>query len=352
MTNFLVSSLSLSSAPRSSVSRVQQDLVIAQKEVVTGRFADVGLSLGVSVGRTISMRSEMAGNEKLTSANTQLAQRFATMQSALETTSQAGEGLLNSLISGGDRDASAKANKNAANNNIGQLVGALNSSFGSRYLFSGAKTNTPPMKVDASNAPPELAAVKTAWQDFLGTLTPPDDPSIVTGADMEAFLKDDPSGPFEKFFTDANWTANWSDASDQQTQARIGENETITSSASANDKAFRDVMKAYVMTASFDIDLLGSEARQVLTSRAIDTLSGGLSNIRELRSEIGIGEERIARTNEGLKSQKMVLKLAIGEEESVDVYEASTRVTNLMNTLETSYALTARISRLSLLNYL
>ncbi len=43
---------------------------------------------------------------------------------------------------------------------------------------------------------------------------------------------------------------------------------------------------------------------------------------------------------------------AIGAMESVDPYEAATRVNILMTQLESSYAVTGRISRMSLLNYI
>ena len=42
----------------------------------------------------------------------------------------------------------------------------------------------------------------------------------------------------------------------------------------------------------------------------------------------------------------------IGALENVDPFEASTRVSALLTQVETAYAMTARIQRLSLLNYL
>ena len=48
MSDFLVSSIGLSGAPRMAVYRAQEELAIAQKEVVTGRYADVGLSMDLT----------------------------------------------------------------------------------------------------------------------------------------------------------------------------------------------------------------------------------------------------------------------------------------------------------------
>ena len=50
--------------------------------------------------------------------------------------------------------------------------------------------------------------------------------------------------------------------------------------------------------------------------------------------------------------QMDVIAKHISALESVDPYEASTRVTTLLTQIETSYAMTARIQQLSLLDYL
>nr|BAT30844.1 flagellar hook-associated protein L [Fulvimarina pelagi] len=324
--------------------------MIAQKEVSTGRYADVGKSLGTSVARTISMRAELSNLEKLTTANTAIGQRFETMQAALGSVAETGESLLSSLISGSGTSVGFDINQRSATANIGQLVGALSGSFGSRYIFSGAKTDTPPIKADLAadyGTSAAFASVDAAWQAYV-TANAGGDPAQITAAQMESFLANE----FEAVFDDANWAANWSDASDNQTVSRIGENDMMRSSASANDQSFRNIMKSYVMLSNFSGESLADETRQVLASSSIETLSKGLSQLTDLRSDIGLGEERIERANEGLKVQTAILKIGIGEEEEIDIYEAKTRIDSLMNTLEMSYALTARVSRLSLLNFL
>jgi len=368
MSDFLVSSMGLSGAPRMAVFRAQEQLAIAQKEVVTGRYADVGLSLGVSVSRTISMRGQLSNTEKLISANTAIAQRFETMQSILETVAATGENLKSSLIANGASDVAMRTNKQGSESAIGQLIGAMNSSFGSRFLFSGAAADKPAMvpevSEDFANSPAKIAIDK-AWNDYLTGLGK--QPSELTEEDMKGFF-DDPAttavddGPFAALFDDAHWnegdvgppavTPLWSQASNGAIDNRIGDTETIQTSRSANETAFRDLMKSYVMLSAFNPEELGDEARQVLTSRAIQTLDKGLSGLNTIRTEIGGYEERIKLTNENLDNRVAILEVSVAEMEEVDVYEASTRVTNLRNLLETSYAVTARISRMSILNYL
>lgn len=350
MSNFLVSSLSISGAPRSSVARVQQELVIAQKEVATGRYADVGKSLGVSVSRTITMRTEVSNIEKLRTTNDVIGRRFETMQAVLGTVTGTAENLRASLISTSNTEAGARVNQLNATANISQVISALNGNFGSRYLFSGAATDTPPMMkdvVDDFGTSLASAAVDTAWTTFL-TANAITDPADVTDAQMDDFLKND----FEAVFSDANWAANWSNASDADATSRIGEADFVQSTVSANDQSFRNIIKSYVMLSKFGGDDLNAEARQVLTSASIENLSKGITELTELRTDIGLREERVSKASDGLKVQQKVLEMAINAEEEVDVYEAKTRIDMLMNKLEMSYSLTARMSRMSLLNFL
>ena len=65
MSDFLVSSIGLSGAPRMAVYRAQEELAIAQKEVVTGRYADVGLSMDLTPQAVKSLLSRARENLKL-----------------------------------------------------------------------------------------------------------------------------------------------------------------------------------------------------------------------------------------------------------------------------------------------
>ena len=53
-----------------------------------------------------------------------------------------------------------------------------------------------------------------------------------------------------------------------------------------------------------------------------------------------------------LKQRNEILNREIVSLEGVDQYEVSTRITLLTTQLEASYSITARISRLNLMNYL
>ena len=359
MSNFLVSSYSLSSAPRSAIFRIQDDLRTAQKEVTTGRLADVGLGLGVRTNQTVSIRIERENNTRLRESNALIAQRFDTMQTALESVAKTGEALLASLLSNGASDPGITASVQQAKAGMQQFTGALNSASGSRFLFSGAANDQPAIAFEAvgggatsgyEHNSTAKEATATAFQAAFGFVQ--GDPAVagISTVALEGFIDNGLDSLFQLSGT-GEWQ-NWSNADGSAVYNRISESETLDVSYPASNEAFRNIAKAYVMIADLGIEDMSGEARQLLTSRAIETLSLGLSQLTEIRSEIGGKQSRIEVTEEALKSRNSVLTLSMASYEEVDPYEASTRVTTLMTLLETSYALTARISRLSILNYL
>ncbi|MGL4397205.1 MAG: flagellin, partial [Hyphomicrobium sp.] len=65
-----------------------------------------------------------------------------------------------------------------------------------------------------------------------------------------------------------------------------------------------------------------------------------------------LSQERTALATERMSIQMDIISTHVGKLESVDPAEVSVRVTALMTQIETSYALTARLHQLSLVNYL
>ncbi|MEN9894165.1 MAG: hypothetical protein RIR97_17, partial [Pseudomonadota bacterium] len=58
------------------------------------------------------------------------------------------------------------------------------------------------------------------------------------------------------------------------------------------------------------------------------------------------------KSNESLTAQINIVKTNLNDLQGVDPYEASTRVNTLLQQVETSYTLTAKIQKLSLVNFL
>ena len=63
-------------------------------------------------------------------------------------------------------------------------------------------------------------------------------------------------------------------------------------------------------------------------------------------------QQRVTDANSRMSIQSDIMTKHISALESVDPYEASSRLSALMTQVETAYAMTARIEKLTLLNYL
>ena len=74
--------------------------------------------------------------------------------------------------------------------------------------------------------------------------------------------------------------------------------------------------------------------------------------MNDLRTSVGIASERVQNATDRASLQKDVFTSDLQELEAVDPYEVSARINELTLQLETSYALTGRLQRLSLLNFL
>lgn len=84
-------------------------------------------------------------------------------------------------------------------------------------------------------------------------------------------------------------------------------------------------------------------------SRTLAVASVGLVN---LSAQIGIEEEKAARAVARAEAEQTVMSIARAEMISVDPYDSATRLEHSMSQLDLLYALTARLSRLRLSEYL
>jgi flagellar hook-associated protein 3 FlgL len=85
---------------------------------------------------------------------------------------------------------------------------------------------------------------------------------------------------------------------------------------------------------------------------ATAALSTGVEGMLEISAGIGFHQQVVENAQTRLEDLSLVQKTQISDYESVDPYEASTKVENLQYQLEASYAVSARLSQLTLLDYL
>ena len=349
MKTTFVSTVAVASVTRQSILKTQGELVGAQKEVTTGRLADVGRTLGTRTGQAVSLRQEHARLGTFMATNEMAGSRLETTQLTLDQLRETADGFLASLVSTRDTTTGAKALGQQAAEGLKGLIASLNTTSGGQHLFGGIHSDAAPMAdYFATPAAASKQAVDNAFAAAFGIAQTDPGAAAISAADMQTFL----DGDFRALFDDPQWGANWSAASSQNMQSRISSAEVVDTSVNANEQAMRKLAMAYTMVADLGADGLNEGAFRAVAETATRLISEGIHEITALQGRVGGAQQRIAQVNERMSVQVDILAKDIAGLENVDPFEAASRVTTLMTQLETGYALTARIQRLSILNYL
>lgn len=341
MRTTFVSTYSINAAARLTLLRSQTELAEASKEAVTGRHADVGLALGYKTGQVVSLRQDFMRLNSITSSNDLASFRLDVSQTAL--TGMIGEAskFMNSMMTYVAQPERAGVAMQEGMAGLNGFIDKINTNSDGAYIFAGINSDVKPVADYYGAGSSNRAAVQAAF----ASLGPADQ---VTPAQMQAFL----DGPFAALFDDPAWGNDWSAASDQNIKSRIASSEMIETSANANETAFRKLMSAYAMVADLSAGDLKRETFAVVAKKAAELASEGLGGLADLQGKLGVAEERIATSNERMSIQIDIIQTHINVLEGVDPNEANLRVTALSDQIELSYALTGRLQRLNILDYI
>lgn len=344
-----VSNMSLQNTLRMTVAKAQGELLKLQEETVTGRHADVGEVLGAKTARTLNLHRDLQRMESLKSTNALTTQRLAASQAALNQISEAGNTAMGVLIAlsgmtSGDQLALARDNIGDA---LSTFTAAANTSFSGEYLFAGINSDVMPITDYFAGSP--LSAGRQSFQDAFDAFM------TTEGYASEDEIMPEKMADFIAAFSadfEAAWETDWSSASNENMQSRISASETVQSSTNANAAGMRKMALGLVLGYELLTRGLTDGTRKVVTDTAIDYMGQAISGVDAERSKLGISQARVKQANTSLDAQVTILSKSIKDMESIDTYEAATRVTTLESQLSLAYTLTSRIQNLSLLNYL
>jgi flagellar hook-associated protein 3 FlgL len=342
-----VSSYALSNLIRGTIAQGQSALLTAQQEMASGQHADMGLALGVTTGQTISLQKNYDQLSAILDTNGIVASQMDAAQTALSSMVSNAQSFVSSLSGARNAvDGAAIITPLAA----GGLQGAtdlMNTSYGGQYIFGGINTGSPPIANFTATG-----AAKTAFENdfqakFGMAITDPN-VSTISASDIQDFINNEVTNEF----SGSQWSTNWSSASDQVVQSRIAPQEMANTSVSANDPGVRKLMMAYTMTSELAGANLNSGAYTTVIDSAMSLTQEGINSITTAQSVLGTSQAQVTDANTRLTAQSNVLQTSVNNLESVDPYQAAMRVNSLLTQIETSYALTAKLQNMSLMNYL
>ena len=340
-----VSTDAIRNALRYSLTQMQSELISGQKEVQTGKVADLGLSIGVRTGKAVTLSRDIVRMETIVGTNSLVSSRLTATQNALDQISEGASTFLSAMAAASSGDADQATSRQAAVSMLQSLTGIVNSSFNGEHVFAGVNTDVVPLAdYFDETVPGPKAAIDAAFMAEFGFAA--DDPAAdsISADQMTAFI----DGALQDEFFGPGWETNWSSASDEGITTRIALNETAETSVSANVEGIRKLTMAAAMVANLFSGDLNDQALVAIAESAVKLVGEAMGDIAQTQARVGFTEQRISNATERVAMQIDIFKTFLNELEGVDPYEASTRVNALISQIETSYALTARIQQLSL----
>jgi flagellar hook-associated protein 3 FlgL len=344
----LTPTLSLITESRRAIDRAQQGLVRAETELATGRLADLETSLGFRIGASVALRREEAHLTAIRQSNATVRLRIAASEVALASVAETAQNLRDTLLGTASGQLAPSIVAAEARQGLAGLVAALNTTVDGVHILAGLNTDVAPMTDYFADGSASRTVVAAAFTGALGFAQ--DDPGVaaLSSAQVQAFL----DGPFDALFEPAGWTGTWTDASDRAVRNRIAPDELIETSVTAHAAPLREIVKAFVMIADLGIAGMNADARDTVMTSAISVLAEAGDDLADLRAGLGHTTTRIDAADDRMTVSIDMMAAFRSSEEDVDPAEVANRIASLTRDLETAYAMTARLHRLSLLDAL
>ena len=337
MTRFnSVSDIARSYQLRLSQSALKSKLDTLSKESTTGIKADIPLALGGDLGRISQIESQLS---KLSAYKSNLAEAdalFDGMQNAVgqiqTMASASGTYLVSDTLTSSDNALQAHLRK--APDALRTALAALNSSIAGRSAFAGSTSNQPAVVSYDAMMAQITAAVNGAT-----------DAATITAA-IDGYFDDAPGGGG---FADIGYLGD--DQGDVSVQ--ISSSRATSSDLTAASPEFKMALKGFALAAyAADATNLDAQTVRSLSQAAGRRLVDGEGPLSAAMSKIGIQQEAISKTQTANTAETSTLTIARNALIEADPYETVTALKEIEANIETLYALTSRLSKLSLVGYL
>src|SRR5271169_3037508 len=280
-----------------------------QAQVGSGQTSQTFDGIAPSAQRLVSLQTENSNLTQYLANNNLATQRLTSQQntvtSLLSLASNVQTLLVNALNPG---NAPNLALNQTAQSQLQEVAGLLNTQFEGQYLFSGTATNTPPVNLSAPG------------------FTPPGNTY--------------PSTPDTAYYQ----------GNSSSLSVQADDNFNVPYGASANAAGFEELIRSLNLAATAD-----TVPGQVDTQRlqeALGVVKQSITDITTVQSALGIQQGVLSETQKTQTQTQLQLQQNIGDIQNIDVAQVATELTTAQNTLQSSFAVTARLGQLSLVNFL
>lgn len=326
--------LSRAYAMQARNSTLKQDIERLTTELSTGQTADLRTAVGSNAAYVSDLERSLTKLDGYDLATLEAGQFASGVQAALTYIDDLNTSFRDAMLntSGSALGANTTTNVATAFQTLGSVIGALNTSVGGRSVFSGMATDTAP-----------LAPI----DDLLADLS-----TVMAGAgsvdDMMAAAQawfDDPAG-----FGATGYLGSDTDLAPMG----LSDVESVSITVRGDDPVLRETLRNLAMVALANDPALAltsiqqSELIEKTTANVVAT-SGTLI---DLQAAVGVTENRIETLSVRRSAERSSLEVARNNLLSIDPFQSATELEQVQFQLESLYAITSRMSQLSLVNYL
>ncbi len=320
---------------RQDGTRLQQEMQRLTQELSTGRQADLGRATGgdfstlAGLGRSLRLQTAFA--QSIAEAGIDATAR----QAALARVEAEIDGFaphILGLATGGSLQDMALAIADAPER-LGQAVAALNTRIADRSLFSGDTPDRPALMSSGE------------MLDHLRPLAA----AALSAGDMVAAVEDWFLAPGSGFETLA-----WQGGTGAAPPAILGEAQQEQTGITALDPALREVLAGLALSAlaAEGTGPAGEADRRAVVAASAARLERGEDALIRLRSDLGASQARIEEARVAAEAARASLEIEQTRLTEADPYRTATELEAVQIRLEQLYILTARLSRLTLSEYL
>ena len=329
-----IGDLAQSFQSRRENARIVGEMNRLASELSSGLKTDVSQAVGGDFGplagieRSLKVLSAFSNNAR--DAGIEISAR----QTALDKVQTGITELTSALLLSQSTDQPALIDNTAAQARqiLEETISALNTRIGGRSLFAGAATDGPAL-ADADTILTDIMAVASSE-------------TTVAGVDAALDMWFGPAGGFE--------TIGYLGSTATLDPLTVGDGVDVDVSTSALDPGLRGILKGMAMAALLDEGLFigNPELRSDVALASGELLLSGETEFVSVRASVGNAESQVEKAKASLDTEKSAIEIARTGLLSADPFETASQLKAVETQLETFYALTARLSNLSLTDYL
>src|SRR5689334_21433762 len=302
----------------------QQDLMIQtmlhlrsqantlQAQVSTGLKSPDYSGLGSSASQVANLQASVSQNQAYLDTITTVQQRISEQSTALSTIENISQAF-SQLLPSGAFNASPSSIQTQAQALLQEVGDFLNTSDGSRYLFSGSLTAIPPF--DASHLP---------------------NPGTLNAACNQAV----PNGYYA--------------GNDTAQKAKVDDNVTVSYGVTADASAIENIVRVanYLANLPAGSPNANNPADVSAMNQAATLMTQGIAGLQQIEGTLALQSSQLQTVQQEHQNFINVARTNIQNLETVDPATAITQLNAVETSLQASYQTVSTLQQLSLVNYL